>query len=53
MKQINLKIITCEECPYRIWEHNAVEYKCKLCDKILFYDDYKSIPEWCELENIK
>ena len=38
MKQINLKINSCTECPYRQYS-DVEEYQCKLTNNLLFFDE--------------
>ena len=44
MKQINLKINNCIECPFRQYS-DVEEYQCKLTNNLLFFDETHIVSE--------
>jgi hypothetical protein len=55
MKQINIKLSNCKECPYCQYEEWLYGFICQKSNKFLYTKKSNNfnIPDFCELSNIE
>jgi hypothetical protein len=65
MKQINVIIKSCSECPFFQWDSKVEAYYCRNSKRFFMGIEYQKVPgkmgfwceqivvDWCELENVE